>query len=137
MVGEDGKNSAGSVKLKKIVEDARKSGLPSVISAGDSIIGDLVSSTAIDIFGKIEGNLKCNVINIRDEGVISGMISANYTKISGAFTGSIVSKIVHISATGIVSADISYGILISEEGAKLTGKCLFDPNLLNNTNVGS
>jgi cytoskeletal protein CcmA (bactofilin family) len=99
----------------------KKTSIPSIINTEMSVKGDLVSDNIIEIFGKVEGNIKSDVLSIREGALVKGNIASKYVKIAGAFEGDVVASIIHITSTGAVTGNLTYGIISIEEKGKFEG----------------
>jgi cytoskeletal protein CcmA (bactofilin family) len=86
-----------------------------------SVKGDLVSDNIIEIFGKVEGKIKSDVLSIREGALVKGNIASKYVKIAGAFEGDVIASIIHITSTGTVIGNLTYGIISIEEKGKFEG----------------
>ena len=108
----------------------KKTSIPSIINAEMSIKGDLVSENIIEIFGKVEGGVKSDVLSIREGAFVKGKIVSKYVKIAGTFEGEITASILHITSTGYVKGNITYGIISAEEKGKFEGNVTQKTELL-------
>jgi cytoskeletal protein CcmA (bactofilin family) len=123
---------------KNIIKDSneviknvnKKTTIPSIINAELTLKGDITSDNIIEVFGKIEGNIVCDVLSIREGAIIKGKVVAKYVKIAGSFTGEIKAAIIHITGSGSINGIIEYGIISSEENAKIQGTLLQNSSLL-------
>lgn len=108
----------------------KKTSVPSIVNAEMFVKGDISSENIIEVFGKIDGKVKADIISIREGASVKGSIVAQYVKISGTFDGDIKSAIIHITSTGVVNGKLAYGILSIEEKAKFDGTLMQSPELL-------
>lgn len=107
----------------EVIKNAtKKTTMPTIINPEITIEGDLSSENIIEIFGKVKGNIKTEVLSIREGAIVDGIIKATYVKIAGAFKGKLTSSIVHITHSGDVTGEMIYGILSIEEKGKFDGK---------------
>lgn len=114
-----------------IVRNASKqTSIPTIINNGITIVGNLISTNIIEVFGNIKGNVKSQVLHIREGAFVEGNIEASYVKIAGQFIGEIKSSIIHITNSGDVKGDVVYGIISIEEKGKFEGKLNQDIDLL-------
>ena len=115
----------------EVIKNAtKKTTIPTIINQEMVIEGDLVSSNIIEIFGKVKGNIKSDVLSIREGAIVDGTIHATYVKIAGHFKGNIKSSVIHITSVGEVSGEMIYGILSVEEKGKFEGKASQNIELL-------
>ena len=108
----------------------KKTSVPSIVNAEMFVKGDISSENIIEVFGKIDGKVKADIISIREGASVKGSIVAQYVKISGTFDGDIKSAIIHITSTGVVNGKLAYGILSIEEKAKFDGTLMQSSELL-------
>lgn len=96
--------------------------VPTVIAADLSIVGNLVSEGVIEIAGRLEGNIKCDTLNIHSTAIIKGDVLAKKVKINGEINGVVKSKQVHIAEKGKVHGFVIYEKISISEGAILFGQ---------------
>jgi cytoskeletal protein CcmA (bactofilin family) len=99
----------------------KKTSIPSIINSEMEVKGVITSDNIIEVFGKIEGVIKADVLSVREGASVKGEVVAKYVKISGIFEGDISSSIIHITSTGVVSGKMHYGVIAIEEKAKFDG----------------
>jgi len=100
-----------------------KKGIPSVISTGTHILGNLVSEGGIvDIDGSIEGNIKSDQVTVRSNGKIAGDIAANVVHIYGEVRGLIRAHAVHLYSSAHITGIIVHQSLTVEDGAFIDAK---------------
>jgi cytoskeletal protein CcmA (bactofilin family) len=96
--------------------------VPTVISTDLSIIGNLISEGSIEVAGRVEGNIKCNELNLRPTGFIKGDIFGKTIKINGEIHGVVKAKQVSIGDKGKVHGFLIYESLSISEGAVIFGQ---------------
>ena len=116
-------NNKNEIKdSNEVIKNAnKKTSIPSIINAEMSIKGDIVSENIVEIFGKVEGNIKADVLSLREGSEVKGVVQAKYVKIAGKFEGDVHSSIIHITASGSAFGNLVYGIISIEEKAKFEG----------------
>jgi cytoskeletal protein CcmA (bactofilin family) len=115
----------------EVIKNAnKKTTIPSIINAEMYVKGDISSDNIIEIFGKVKGSIKADVLSIREGGFAEGVINAKYVKIAGTFNGEIQSSIIHITSTASVEGKLTYGIISIEEKAKFQGTLVQQTELL-------
>jgi cytoskeletal protein CcmA (bactofilin family) len=115
------KNNSQS-EVSNNMNAAVKKTAPSVISTGTNILGNIISDGAIDIDGRLEGNVKGEQVTVRSNGKISGDIVAHSVHIYGEVHGIIRAHDVHLYATANVSGVIVHHSMSVEEGAFIEAK---------------
>lgn len=107
----------------------------SVIAQGLSIEGNLNTKLDLDISGLITGNIICNSLIVREDGIIEGDIEASDTvRVIGKVNGNIKASSIFIEQGGRVEGNVYQESLIIEDGAFLDGQCkrLNDDDFNNN-----
>jgi cytoskeletal protein CcmA (bactofilin family) len=102
-------------------ESSRKS-IPSIISADLDILGNLVSEGAIDIEGRVQGNVRADRVVIRKEGRVFGDVMGGEIHIYGQVRGLVKAKDVHLYESCRVEGTIMHELLSIEDGAFVDGK---------------
>ncbi len=95
---------------------------PSVIAAGMSVLGNIISDGALDIDGHIDGNVRAQTISIRDNGKIRGDVVAEVLHVYGEIEGLIKAQTVMLYAGARVTGTIMHESLTIEDGASVDGK---------------
>ena len=83
------------------------------------IKGDVFEKEDIEIYGKIEGNVKAERIELEEKGVIKGNLNSNHASLDGVVIGDINSEKVNILKSAEIEGSIKQKSLSIEEGAKL------------------
>lgn len=99
-----------------------KDSVPSIIGSDVHILGNLVSESAVDFSGTIDGNIRCDVLTLRNHGTIKGEVTANTVHIHGTVKGLIRAKIVNLLASCKVEGIIIHEQLAIEDGAFVDSK---------------
>lgn len=96
-----------------------------LISAGTTVNGDLLSDHDLRIDGTIRGNVQCkSKIIIGPSGVVEGNIEGQQADINGRVNGNIsVHDILQLRGTCLVDGNISAAKLQIEPTAVFNGKC--------------
>ncbi|MEI6539774.1 MAG: polymer-forming cytoskeletal protein [Planctomycetota bacterium] len=119
----DSNNSASRVAptpLKRS-EAADTPGTISSIGAGMTIIGQVVSEGVVNVFGRIEGELRASVAFIGDAAHFEGNIVAQELSIRGHIKGTIYATRVKLESSAVVQGDIFHRSLSIEENAQFEG----------------
>lgn len=96
--------------------------IPTIVTHDVHLLGNIVSEGSIDFSGAIDGNIRCDVLTLRERGVIKGEITANTVHIQGTVKGLIRAKNVHLLSTCKVEGIIIHEQLSIEDGAFVDGK---------------
>lgn len=97
--------------------------VPSIISTGVRIAGDLTSDGEVHIDGVVEGDVRANSVTVSPCGSVSGAITGDAVRIEGQVDGQITGQSVSLTATARVKGDIAHDTLALEQGAHFEGRC--------------
>lgn len=114
-------NKSGTTDTINNVATSKK-GIPSVISSGTHILGNVISDGVVDIDGSVEGNVRAEQATVRANGKISGDIIANTVHVYGEVRGLIKAHAVHLYSSAHVTGVIVHYSLTVEDGAFIDAK---------------
>jgi cytoskeletal protein CcmA (bactofilin family) len=100
----------------------RKGAIPSVIAADMNVLGNIISEGMLDIDGKIDGNVRCHTLNLRENGRIKGDVIAESVHIHGQVEGLVKATHVMLYASARVTGTLMHETLSIEDGAFVDGK---------------
>jgi cytoskeletal protein CcmA (bactofilin family) len=86
------------------------------------ISGSLNTSAQIQIDGKVEGDVRCDVMSQGESGVVAGDIHADEARIAGRVEGKVSARNVIIEATGRICGDVTYEVISINAGAQIDGR---------------
>ncbi len=98
--------------------------VPSIISFGTKIKGNILSGDVIHIDGNLEGNVMCEELIIGSRGHVYGQIKAKNLSIYGLLQGSAEAENVMIAKGARVMGDILHESIAVEPGALIEGRCV-------------
>jgi cytoskeletal protein CcmA (bactofilin family) len=93
----------------------------STIAAGMQVIGNIVCSGALQIFGTVTGDIHAAQLSIREGARVEGKVIAPDAAIEGAFIGTIHGNAVKLQKTAVVEGEIFNKSLSIEEAARFEG----------------
>ena len=93
--------------------------VPSVISKGVVITGNMNNGGNIEIEGNITGDVVADTITIREGGNIKGNIKCKVFNIKGTFNGNANVEKINISDSAVVSGLLEYNFLSADYGASI------------------
>ncbi|MDH3233873.1 MAG: polymer-forming cytoskeletal protein [Alphaproteobacteria bacterium] len=97
--------------------------MPSIISEGVEIVGDMIGETEIQVDGSVRGNLKAKRVMIGRTGLVDGSIKAETVVIAGNVSGDTNAKNITLEASARIKGGVSVsGDLSMAAGARLEGK---------------
>ncbi|MDR0423263.1 MAG: polymer-forming cytoskeletal protein, partial [Rickettsiales bacterium] len=94
----------------------------SLFSKDLSVVGDIKGKGALEIEGKVSGNITGNIVTLRESAVVDGEIFAQVVNIKGKFSGSIKAEKIAISGKANVDGKMEYMLLTVEDGASILGE---------------
>ena len=95
--------------------------MPSIVSAGLQVTGNMISDGDVQIEGAIEGDVKSRMLTVGEAGSVKGSVEAEQVFVSGEVIGKIKAANVSLARTARVSGDIIHEVLSVEAGAHLEG----------------
>jgi len=100
-----------------------KSAMPSIVSDGLHVTGNMISEGDVQIDGTIEGDVKGRNLTVGVSGSVVGKVIADDVTINGSVTGEIHARAVTITRSAKVQGDITHDIVSIEAGAEFEGRC--------------
>jgi cytoskeletal protein CcmA (bactofilin family) len=91
------------------------------ISRGTSIVGKIVCDGAVNIFGRIEGEVRGASVNVCEGAHVDGNLFAEELIVGGSVRGTIEATRVKLQSTADVKGDICHQLLSIEENAQFDG----------------
>jgi cytoskeletal protein CcmA (bactofilin family) len=95
--------------------------MPSIVSAGLQVTGNMISDGDVQIEGAIEGDVKSRMLTVGEAGSVKGAIEAEQVFVSGEVIGKIKAANVSLARTARVSGDVIHEVLSVEAGAHIEG----------------
>jgi cytoskeletal protein CcmA (bactofilin family) len=93
----------------------------SVISRGMTVVGKIVGEGTVQVFGRIEGELKALTVSITESAEVEGDIVAEELSVAGLVRGTIHANRVKLNSSAVVEGDIFHRSLSIEENARFEG----------------
>ena len=97
--------------------------MPSIISPGLLVAGNLVCEGDIQVEGTIEGDVKARVVTVGEAGSIIGHVVGERVVVSGKIDGRISAPTVILHKSAKVFGDIAHETVTVEAGAHFEGHC--------------
>jgi cytoskeletal protein CcmA (bactofilin family) len=91
------------------------------ISSGTSIVGKIVCDGSVNIFGRIEGEVRGASVNVCEGARVEGNLFAKELIVGGSVRGTIEATRVKLQSTADVEGDICHQLLSIEENARFEG----------------
>lgn len=93
----------------------------SAISRGITVVGRIVGEGMVQVFGRIEGELRATTVSINEGAELEGDVVAEDLIIAGQVKGTIHANRVKLNSTALVEGDIFHRSLSIEENARFEG----------------
>jgi len=93
----------------------------SAISRGITVVGRIFGEGTVEIFGRIEGELRASTVSIQEGAQVEGDVVAEDLVIAGQVKGTIHANRVKLNSTALVEGDIFHRSLSIEENARFEG----------------
>lgn len=110
-------------------QSGRKNAAPGVKQPGLSFIGsdllvsgDVSTGGQVHVDGRVDGNVRCQILIQGESGTIAGNIIAEEARIAGLVDGAVAARVVTLDATAKVTGDVTYQILSIAAGAVIDGR---------------
>lgn len=100
-----------------------KSAIPSIVSDGVHVTGNLVSDGDLQIDGYVDGDITGRSITIGATGKVTGFIAADDLIVDGIIQGQAKSSKIALNETGVIDGDIVYDTLSISAGGRFEGSC--------------
>lgn len=103
----------------------RFSGKTSVIASGAELLGDLHFEGAVQVDGRVRGNLHTSdgVVLVSQEGEVLGEIRAPRVILQGAVKGDVhAAELLELGPSARVSGNLYYGVMEMAAGAHIEGR---------------
>lgn len=99
----------------------QQQGNVSTISAAMTVVGKVSGSGAVQVFGRVEGELQASSVLIYDGAEVEGNVVAEELTVGGRVKGTIHANRVKLNSTADVQGDIFHRSLAIEENARFEG----------------
>jgi cytoskeletal protein CcmA (bactofilin family) len=101
----------------------------SSISSAMTVVGKITGSGAVQVFGRVEGELQASTVLINDGAEVEGNVVAEDLTVGGRVKGTIHANRVKLNSTADVQGDIFHRSLAIEENARFEGTSRRDEGL--------
>ena len=102
----------------------------SSISRGMTVVGKIFGESTVQLFGRIEGELRALTVLINEGAQVEGDVIAEELTISGQVKGTIHANRVKLNSTAVVEGDIFHRSLSIEENARFEGSSKRENNAI-------
>lgn len=95
--------------------------MPSIVSEGLHVTGNMISDGDVQIDGTIEGDVRGRTLTVGVNGKVIGKVEAEEVMIDGTIMGEITATNVRIAKSANVRGDVAQDSLTIESGAEFEG----------------
>ena len=96
---------------------------PSIFTAEMHIIGDIAGDGALEIAGRVDGDIRCLSVKLLPGSVVTGDVTVEKAEIHGEVSGNVVAKSIICGANAKIVGDITHQRIHIEDGAYIDGNC--------------
>ena len=98
--------------------------VPSIISYGTKIKGDILGGDVVHIDGRLEGNICCEELVIGVKGQVAGQVKAKTLSLYGTLQGTAEAENLFIAGSARLIGDALHNSGAIEPGAYIEGRCI-------------
>ena len=102
----------------------------STISRGMTVMGKISGEGTLNVFGRVEGELRASNVVINEGASVEGDVVAEDLTIGGEVKGAIHASRVRLNGTAVVEGDIFHRSLSIEENARFEGSSKREDNAI-------
>jgi cytoskeletal protein CcmA (bactofilin family) len=104
-------------------ERPRQDAVPSLISAGLTVKGNLESAGEIQIDGDVEGDVRGKTVVVGQGAIVKGSVLGDAVTVAGSVEGRVEAMTVNVQKTARLTGDIIHQTLQIDSGAYVDGHC--------------
>jgi cytoskeletal protein CcmA (bactofilin family) len=93
----------------------------SSIGRGVTVVGKIFGEGTVQLFGRIEGEVRASTVLIKEGAQVEGAVVAEELTIAGQVKGTIHANRVKLDSTAVVEGDIFHRLISIEENARFEG----------------
>lgn len=97
--------------------------VPSIISVGLHISGNMKTDGDVQIDGVVDGDVESDLLTIGDSAIVNGSVVGEVIRVAGTVNGEITGRVVELTRTARIAGDINHHSLAIEAGAFVQGLC--------------
>ncbi|HBR63467.1 MAG TPA: hypothetical protein DEA94_13430 [Rhodobacteraceae bacterium] len=116
-----------TIHICKLAYQSEANVAKSFLSEDLVIDGNINSKGDLEIKGSVTGDINAGSISVLELGKVQGAVKGQDITVNGTVTGKIEAEDLTLSSSANVSADVTYGRIATEKGARITGKLALKP----------
>ena len=109
---------------RKLTRNTSGVPVPTIISEGSAVKGDVLSDGIIHIDGKVEGDISCSELVVGLKGAVLGSIKTQVLHLYGELQGKACVDKLFIAKTAKLVGDVTHNSIAIEPGAYIDGHCI-------------
>jgi cytoskeletal protein CcmA (bactofilin family) len=136
--GENERGPAPGQHVQRLAVTPAGSDTPadtSSISSGMTIVGKMAGEGNVEIFGRIDGELRATTVLVAEGAEVEGDLVAEEVTIGGRVKGTVHGGRVRLNGTAVVEGDIFHRSLAIEENARFEGSSRREENVIDTPRV--
>lgn len=98
--------------------------VPTIVSEGSTVKGDIISDGIIHIDGRVEGDITCAELVVGLKGSVSGSVNTQTLHLYGMLQGKASVDKLFIAKTAKLIGDVTHNSIAIEPGAYIDGHCI-------------
>lgn len=98
--------------------------VPSIISFGTKIKGNILGGDIVHIDGRLEGNVCCEELIIGVKGQVIGQVKVKSLNLYGSLQGTVEAENLFIAGSAHLIGDAVHSSIAIEPGAYIEGRCV-------------
>ncbi len=98
-------------------------GVPSLVSAGASFVGDITADGEVQVDGRVKGSISAQMVIVSIGAEIVGDITCESVEIKGNVKGNVRARQVSLSSESHIEGNVHHEELSIEPGAFVHGEC--------------
>ena len=126
------------LKFARKMSNSEPAPVPSIISEGTKVKGNITNGGVIHIDGKLDGDIVCEELVIGIKGSVKGSVKVNDLHLYGVLNGRANVENLFVAKTAKLIGDASHSSIAIEPGAYIDGHCIRnngDSSYANNSSV--
>ena len=98
--------------------------VPTIISEGTNVKGNIISDSVIHIDGRVDGDVSCSELVVGLKGAVYGAINTQTLHLYGTLQGKANVDRMFIAKTAKLVGDVTHNSIAIEPGAYIDGHCI-------------
>ena len=98
--------------------------VPTIVSEGSTVKGDIISEGIIHIDGRVEGDITCEELVVGLKGGVSGSVNTKTLHLYGMLQGKASVDKLFIAKSAKLIGDVTHNSIAIEPGAYIDGHCM-------------